>query len=66
MGVRPEARFVEVEDPEMNGEGDDRDDPTVVELLEPFDALVEESGALALVPSRSSGGLDRRNGGWLL
>ena len=66
MGGRPEEGFVEEGEQEVKGEGDDRDDPTVVELFEPFDTPVEESGVVALVPSTSSGVLDRRNEGWLL
>ena len=58
MGVRPEERFVKEEETEVKGEGDDRDDPTVVELVEPFDAPVEEPGVFAVVPCISSGGLD--------
>ena len=37
MGVRLEERSVDEEEPEVKGEGDDRDDPTVVELMEPFE-----------------------------
>ena len=65
MGFRPEERSVAEEESEVKGESDDMDDPTVVELVEPFDASVEELGVVALVPSTSSGGLDRRDEGWL-
>ena len=66
MGVRVEARFVDEEEPEVKGEGDDRDDPTVVELIEPFDAPVEKLEVVVLVPCTSNGGSDRKNEGWLL
>ena len=66
MGVRPEERFVEEEEPGVKGEGDDRDDPTVVELAQPFDSPVEELGGVAVAPSTSSGGMGGRNEGWLL
>ena len=66
MGVALGERCVDEEEPEGKGEGDDRDNPTVVELVEPFDAPVEEPGVVAPAPPKSSCELDRRDEGWLL
>lgn len=66
MGVVPGERFADEEEPEVKGEDDDRNDPTVFELIEPFDVPVEERGVVAVVPCTSSGGSNRENEGWLL
>lgn len=66
MGVVPGERLVGEEEPKVKGEDDDRDGPTVFELIEPFDVPVEELGVVALVPCTSSGGSNRENEGWLL
>ena len=66
MGVVPGERIVDGEEREVKGEDDDRNDPTVVELIEPFNIPVEELGSFAVVPCISSGGSNRKNEGWLL
>ena len=45
----------------MKEESGNRDDPTVVESVEPFDAPVEELGVAAVVPCTSGGGSNREN-----
>ena len=49
----------------MEGEDDDRNIPTVFELIEPFDVSVEELGEVAVVCT-GSGGSNGENEGWLL
>lgn len=58
MGVVPGERFVDEEEPEVKGDGD-RNEPTVFELIEPFDVSVEELGVVAVVPCTRSGGSNR-------
>ncbi len=41
VGVRPEERFVDEEEAEVKGEGDDRHDSTVVALIKPLDAPID-------------------------
>lgn len=40
----------------MKGKDDEWNEPTVFEIIEPFDVPVEEPGVVALVPCTSSGG----------
>ena len=55
MGVGLEERFMDVEEPEVRGEGDGSNDPAVVELVEPFDAPGVDLGVVAVEPCTSSG-----------
>lgn len=62
MGVGPEERFEDEEEPEMKGGGDDWSDPTVVDLIEPLDAPIDELGVVGTI----NGGSDREKEGWSL
>lgn len=65
-GVRLGERFVDEEEPEVKGDGDDRGDPAVDELIEPLDAPAKEPGIIAVGACTVSGGSDRENEGRLL
>ena len=56
LGVAPGERLVYEEEPDVKGEDDERNEPTVFELIEPFDVPVEEPGVVAFVPCTSSSG----------
>ena len=66
LGVVLGERVVDEEKPGVKGEDDEQNDPTVVELIEPFDVPVEGLGSVAVVPCISSGGSNRENRGGLL
>ena len=55
-GGVPGERFADEEAPEVKGEDDDKNDPTVFDLTEPFDVSVGELGVVAVVSCTRSGG----------